>query len=84
VTLKVERDAFGGSGDEDGGVPAETTSYFNGGGVFVDAKSFGASKVEVLATFEDELDVDGGDGKAAVVLCTMGNGKALLTGPHPE
>lgn len=79
VNLKVNKGVFNGD------VPSETTSYFNGGGVFVDAKSFGERKVEVLATFEDDLDVDGGDdGKAAVVLCSMGNGKALLTGPHPE
>lgn len=63
--------------------PGKTISYFNGGGVFVDAKKL-KDRVEVLAEFEDELDVDGGDGKAAVVLCSVGNGKALLTGPHPE
>lgn len=78
VTLKVERGVLGEH------APSETTSYFNGGGVFVDAKSFGGRKVEVLATFEDDIDVDGGDGKAAVVLCSVGNGKAMLSGPHPE
>ncbi|KAF4122782.1 biotin---protein ligase [Geosmithia morbida] len=60
----------------------ETTSYFNGGGLFVDAESFGAKKVEVLASYADEVEVQGGD--AAVVLCHLGSGKALLTGPHPE
>ncbi|CVK99693.1 hypothetical protein FPRO06_08149 [Fusarium proliferatum] len=65
-------------------VASEIISYYNGGGVFVDAASVNDRKVEVLATYDEELDVDGGDGKAAVVLCTVGDGKALLTGPHPE
>ncbi|KAI1025577.1 hypothetical protein LB503_006698 [Fusarium chuoi] len=65
-------------------VASEIISYYNGGGVFVDAASVKDRKVEVLATYDEELHVDGGDGKAAVVLCTVGDGKALLTGPHPE
>lgn len=56
--------------------------YFNGGGVFVDAK--GKERVEILAEYEDEIKVDGGNGKAAVVLCEVGEGRAVLTGPHPE
>lgn len=59
-------------------------SYFNGGGVFVDAGRMGEQGVEVLASFEDELDVDGGEGKAAVVYCKVGSGGVILTGPHPE
>jgi biotin--protein ligase len=59
-------------------------SYFNGGGVFVDAGKYKDKGVEVLATYEDELDVDGGMGKAAVVYCKYGDGAAILTGPHPE
>lgn len=77
VTLKMGKGVF----KDD--IPDKTVSYFNGGGVFVDASKF-TDKVEVLAEFEDELDVDGGNGKAAVVLCNVGNGKAMLTGPHPE
>lgn len=77
VTLRIAKEAF----KDD--IPERTVSYFNGGGVFVDAKKL-AGKVEILAEFEDEMDVDGGDGKAAVVLCSVGNGKAILTGPHPE
>ncbi|KND86949.1 Biotin--protein ligase, partial [Tolypocladium ophioglossoides CBS 100239] len=60
------------------------TLYYNGGGVFVDAGSIKGRKIEVLASYDGELDVDGGDGKAAVVLCHIGDGKAMLSGPHPE
>ncbi|KAI5815222.1 biotin-protein ligase [Pyronema omphalodes] len=59
-------------------------SYYNGGGVFVDAAKFQTRGVEILATYEDPLDVDGGDGNAAVVYCKYGDGAAILTGPHPE
>jgi biotin--protein ligase len=63
----------------------DTKSYFNGGGVFVDAAKYQEMNgVEILATYKDSIDVDGGDGNAAVVLCKVGDGKALLTGPHPE
>ncbi|KAM4062774.1 biotin/lipoate a/B protein ligase family protein [Hirsutella rhossiliensis] len=65
-------------------VPEHFVSYFNGGGVFVDAPKLGARKVEVLASYDDHLDVDGGDANAAVVLCHVGDGKAVLCGPHPE
>ncbi|KAK7424715.1 biotin holocarboxylase synthetase [Neonectria punicea] len=78
VRLKVAQEAF------DGHVPAETLSYYNGGGIFVDAASTKTNKVEVLASYEDETAVDGGDGNAAVILCSVGSGKAMLTGPHPE
>jgi len=59
-------------------------SYYNGGGVFVDAGKFEDKGIEVLATYEDELVVDAGEGGAAVVLCKVGEGKVVLTGPHPE
>ncbi|KAK2602015.1 biotin holocarboxylase synthetase [Conoideocrella luteorostrata] len=60
-------------------------SYYNGGGVFVDVDKVTGRKVEVLASYDDDLDVDGGDGKAAaLVLCHVGDGKVLLSGPHPE
>ncbi|CAN8098376.1 unnamed protein product [Discula destructiva] len=59
-------------------------SYYNGGGVFVDAGKLAEKGVEVLADYEDALDVDGGEGKAAVVYCKVGNGGVILTGPHPE
>ncbi|KAJ4254421.1 biotin holocarboxylase synthetase [Fusarium torreyae] len=78
VRLAVAKNAF------EQEVASEIISYYNGGGVFVDAASVKDRKVEVLASYVEETDVDGGDGKAAVVLCTVGDGKALLTGPHPE
>jgi len=40
--------------------------------------------VEVLARFDEELAVDSGATKAAVVYCKVGDGAAVLTGPHPE
>jgi len=58
--------------------------YFNGGGVFVDAEKFRDHGVEVLANYEEELDVDGGEGKAAVIYRKIGEGGVVLTGPHPE
>jgi biotin--protein ligase len=65
-------------------VPETFASYYNGGGVFVDAAAVSGRKVEVLASYDQDLDVDGGTGKAALVLCHVGDGKALLSGPHPE
>ncbi|KAF9547061.1 biotin holocarboxylase synthetase [Mortierella hygrophila] len=58
----------------------ETRVYFNGGGYFVDAeKQPGCS---VLAWYKD---TDGNEGqKAAMILCQVGQGVALLTGVHPE
>lgn len=58
--------------------------YCNGGGVFVDAEKYKTDGVSILARYTERLDVDGGDGNAAVVLCKVGKGSALLTGPHPE
>ena len=65
-------------------VSKTTVSYFNGGGVFVDAEKFAEEGVEILAEYADDINVDGGTGKAAMVLCKVDSGKALLTGPHPE
>ncbi|CAI4057984.1 hypothetical protein N7582_000982 [Saccharomyces uvarum] len=68
---------------------SQFSTYFNGGSVFVDADKF--DNVEILATYTDHPDVpssDSGNGQsenpAAVVLCNVGKGKVLLTGPHPE
>lgn len=63
-------------------------TYYNGGSVFVDADKY--DNVEVLAHYSENTDVPYSDisdpsiKPAAVVLCSVGNGKALLTGPHPE
>lgn len=78
VDLKVNENAL--SGD----VPGAFKSYYNGGGVFVDAENFKEKNIEVLATFTDELDVQADGSKAAVVYAKVGEGAAILTGPHPE
>lgn len=59
-------------------------SYYNGGGVFVDAKKLERRGVETLASYTEDLHVDGGEGGAAVVYRKVGEGHAVLTGPHPE
>ncbi|KAK0644034.1 biotin-protein ligase [Cercophora newfieldiana] len=64
-------------------IPDIFKCYYNGGGVFVDAGQK-ASGIEVLAEYEDELAVDPGSSKAAVVYCKVGEGRVVLTGPHPE
>jgi biotin--protein ligase len=79
VELKVEQKAF-----ESSDVPQTFRSYYNGGGVFVDAGKFVNKGVEILATYTDPLDVEGGDGPAAIVYHKVGEGGVLLTGTHPE
>lgn len=59
-------------------------SYYNGGGVFVDARKLESRGVQILASYTEDLHVDGGEGKAAVVYRKVGDGHAVLTGPHPE
>lgn len=80
VRISVDRQAFSGAGV----LPEEFMSYYNGGGVFVDAAALGEKKVEVLASYTEDLDVDGGVGKAALVYCKVGEGSVILSGPHPE
>lgn len=68
-----------------GVVPDQFRSYYNGGGVFVDAAKFKEQGVEVLADYTEKINVDPGEGgAAAVVYCKVGDGAAILTGPHPE
>ncbi|KAJ5642022.1 hypothetical protein N7490_006022 [Penicillium lividum] len=68
-----------------GTVPTTFRSYYNGGGVFVDAALYKEKGVEVLANYNEKLNVDPGEGgAAAVVYCKVGDGAAVLTGPHPE
>lgn len=61
-------------------------NYYNGGGVFVNASKY--SNTEVLATYTEPVEVthNASDDEltAAVVLCKVGKGAALLTGSHPE
>lgn len=56
------------------------SSYYNGGGIFVDAAKM--DNVEVIAEFEPKVKVDGG--QAAVLLVSYGDGTALLSGAHLE
>ncbi|KAJ9225931.1 hypothetical protein DTO207G8_348 [Paecilomyces variotii] len=77
--LKVSKTAL-----STGTVPDVFRSYYNGGGVFVDAPLYADRGVEVLASYSEELNVDPGEGAAAVVYCKVGEGAAILTGPHPE
>ncbi|KUJ20676.1 class II aaRS and biotin synthetase [Mollisia scopiformis] len=79
VEVKVEKEAF-----KTGIVPQTFRSYYNGGGVFVDAAKYKDKLIETLATYGEALDVESGDGGAAVVYCKVGEGSAILTGPHPE
>ena len=41
-----------------GSIPNVFKSYYNGGGVFVDAPKYRGQGVEVLASYADQLDVD--------------------------
>lgn len=61
-------------------------SYYNGGGVFVDAEKFKDQGVEMLAQYDENIAVDGGsrNERAAVVYCKVGEGHVILTGIHPE
>ncbi|KAL2022434.1 hypothetical protein VTK56DRAFT_5263 [Thermocarpiscus australiensis] len=74
----VRKDAF----PEPAALPDEFRCYYNGGGVFVDADKI--ESVEVLAEYEDDLAVESGVSKAAMVYCKVGSGAAIVTGPHPE
>lgn len=67
-----------------GSIPELFRSYYNGGGVFVDAPKFEDKGIEVLASFTEELDVDAGEGSASVIYCKVGDGAAVLTSTHPE
>ncbi|GAM91464.1 hypothetical protein ANO11243_095140 [Dothideomycetidae sp. 11243] len=79
--IKVNKDALISAG---GAIPDVFRTYYNGGGVFVDASTFSNRGVEVLADFTDQVNVDPGEGQAAVVYCKVGDGHAILTSPHPE
>lgn len=79
--LKVDKAALPAGASD---VPETFRSYYNGGGVFVDAEQYHDRGVEILASYDDDLAVDSGKGTAAVVYCKVGEGKVILTGPHPE
>lgn len=59
--------------------PATVVSYYHGGGYFDGTESCGDA-VQVLAGY----DLEKNDGRAAIVRCRVGNGLAILCGPHLE
>ncbi|KAF3934396.1 hypothetical protein ABW20_dc0108618 [Dactylellina cionopaga] len=69
----------------DMGAPVAFTSYYNGGGIFVDAEMLADKGVEILARYKD-IDVGQEDtrGNVAAVGCQVGAGYAFLIGTHPE
>lgn len=79
VELKVFKEQL-----EKGSAPRSFRSYYNGGGVFVDAPKYEEQNVEVLASFTEELNVDAREGSAAVVYCRVEQGAAILSCIHPE
>ncbi|KAF2016209.1 biotin apo-protein ligase-like protein [Aaosphaeria arxii CBS 175.79] len=81
VDLKIHGEALPTAKSD---LPGSFKSYYNGGGVFVDAKKLESHGVEVLASYTEDLHVDSGDAAAAVVYRKVGEGSAILTGPHPE
>ena len=82
-TKAVELKAFK-SALTKGSVPEVFRSYYNGGGVFVDAPKFRDRGVEVLAEYTQQLSVHAGDCNAAVVYCKAGDGGVILSCIHPE
>ncbi|KAF1978328.1 class II aaRS and biotin synthetase [Bimuria novae-zelandiae CBS 107.79] len=81
VELKIHKSAFSEVKD---GLAETFKSYYNGGGVFVDAKKLENRDVEILASYTEDLHVESGEGKAAVVYRKVDQGHAILTGAHPE
>lgn len=60
-------------------INAETfPAYYNGGCEFIQDNNKMFRNVTVLARYKDNPD------KIAIVLCQCGNGRALLSGVHPE
>ncbi|KAK4039069.1 biotin-protein ligase [Parachaetomium inaequale] len=82
ASISVSKDNF----PESASLPGDFQCYYNGGGVFVDADKLaeGSSHVQVLAEYTQDLAVEPGAVKAAIVYCKVGEGAAILTGPHPE
>ena len=79
VELKVVKPSFG-----KGSPPDHFRSYYNGGGVFVDAPIFRHEGVQILAEYTQPLRVDSGKGTAAAVYCKVGDGGVVLSCTHPE
>lgn len=83
AAMRVNRTAFKDISREST-LPEVFKVYANGGSVFVDASKFANRGVEVLASYNDQLDIYSGEGAAAVVYRKIGEGSVVLTGPHPE
>ncbi|KAF3938349.1 hypothetical protein ABW19_dt0200963 [Dactylella cylindrospora] len=66
------------------GSPARFSCYYNGGGAFVDAHTYTEQGVEVLARYQQPIEIDGGGDRVAAVGCRIGSGYSLLIGTHPE
>lgn len=79
IELRINKRAL-----PDAKVPDVFRSYYNGGGVFVDADKYEDKGVEVLAEYIKPTQVESGDIRAAIVCCKVGEGLALLTDTHPE
>jgi biotin--protein ligase len=79
VRVRVDKSVL-----SEGSVPGEFRCYYNGGGVFVDAERYEDQGVQVLASYTEDLNVESGTGKAAVVYRKVGEGHVVLTSPHPE
>ena len=67
-----------------GQAPGTFRTYYNGGGVFIDADNYQERGVEVVAEYAQPTEVDDDKRRSAIVYCKVGEGAALLTGPHPE
>jgi biotin---protein ligase len=81
--LRVKEEAFKGMKSTENLSP-EFKSYYNGGGVFVDAEKYEDQKVQILASYTEDLNVESGSEKAALVHCKIGEGNVVLSGVHPE
>ena len=79
--LKIRRASLALSGS----LPESFRCYVNGGGMFDCAEQLKDKGVEILAEYDEPIDVEStGSFKPAIVYCVVGEGAAVLTGPHPE
>ena len=81
VRLRINEDALS---DDQNDLESYFNCYYNGGGVFVDSEKHENREIEVLASYTEPLNVEAGEGSAAIVYCKVGEGGVVLTGPHPE
>lgn len=73
------------------------TTYYNGGGAFINAEQFKQQGVEILGRYVSDQNASNAssdiqqhrlkpeyEGQAAIVFCRKGKGQAILYGTHPE